>query len=80
MKTRQGETEKKSAQVKPIKIDKQVAAWMKNWRTEYNQKNWRHRVRPEYSIYTTLLGGKTPRVLLLNRNKHSVWYIKKYNS
>lgn len=30
MKTRQGETEKKSAQVKSIKIDKQVAAWMKN--------------------------------------------------
>lgn len=30
MKTRQGETEKKYAQVKPIKIDKQVAAWMKN--------------------------------------------------
>ena len=34
MKTRQGETEKrtseKSAQVKPIKVDKQVAAWMKH--------------------------------------------------
>ena len=34
MKARQGETEKraseKSAKVKPIKIDKQVAAWMKN--------------------------------------------------
>lgn len=61
MKTRQGETEKrtseKSAQVKPIKIDKQVAAWMKH---NSNLKKWRHRVRPEHSIYTTLLGKKLP--------------------
>ena len=42
-----------------------------------NLKNWRCKVRPEHSIYTTLLGEKSLRVALLNRDKCCIWYIWK---